>query len=499
MDRKTRIYVIFPSSGLDHRGAWKQEEIRRKVMSNERMLEEIERRCENVEFVGRINLIDEDRLDRISRSHYGMTEEERLFRAETYRIAQQRRRAAIEEVRNSLHELDGILIFGPPWGELIDTGLPIIAVFPMWGMWMSGFNPRAYREKRILIGYLPVVRDASESVFSARLDDLAGKIRLIQALSRMKGMKALVVTDRPVLGEFEPTPLQVRGDRKRYEEIYLRNLRETFGMELVAIPQREMVERMKRADEEKARRVARKWIDESAGIRGPSEEEVVKSARLYLAMKELMEKYDCQAITTEGYGVFAEYSGGPIPSQGLPSSQLCTDGVVATSETLIDSLVTQQIGLHITGSTGFNGDYIIDPFNEVAIIGHCECPFNPWGDERRVPYVIRSLPRWQEGQGGACVQVNLPTGERVTVARLSVYDRKMTLFTGEAVDGRELFEDWEDLACRTKLAVRTDTEKLLENLDWQIFGHHRVAFYGDHRRMFKDLATLIGYEIVEGG
>ncbi|HEX30344.1 TPA: hypothetical protein ENG04_09720, partial [Candidatus Poribacteria bacterium] len=267
MDRKTRIYVIFPSSGLDHRGAWKQEEIRRKVMSNERMLEEIERRCENVEFVGRINLIDEDRLDRISRSHYGMTEEERLFRAETHRIAQQRRRAAIEEVRNSLHELDGILIFGPPWGELIDTGLPVIAVFPMWGMWMSGFNPKAYREKGILIGYLPVVRDASESVFSARLDDLAGKIRLIQALSRMKGMKALVVTDRPVLGEFEPTPLQVRGDRKRYEEIYLRNLRETFGMELVAIPQREMVERMKKADEEKARRVARKWIDESAGIR----------------------------------------------------------------------------------------------------------------------------------------------------------------------------------------------------------------------------------------
>ena len=205
----------------------------------------------------------------------------------------------------------------------------------------------------------------------------------------------------------------------RYEEIYLRNLKDTFGTELVAIPQQEMVDKMNEADEGEAGKVARRWIEEAEGMKGTTEAEVLKSAKLYLAMKELMEEHHCQAITTEGYGVFEEYSGGPIPSQGLPSSQFYTDGVVATSETLIDSLITQQLGLPLTGSPGFNGDYLIDPFNGVAIIGHCECPFNPWGDDRRAPYVIRNLPRWEKNEGGACVQVNLPIGETVTVAKIS--------------------------------------------------------------------------------
>ena len=497
MSEETRIYVIFPSSGLDHRGAWDAADIEQKVMTNEEMLKELEDRCEGVEFVGRVNLIDEERKDRISRAHYGMAEEERQYQAETHRISEERTKAALENIRRSSENLDGILIFGSPWEELIETGLPIIAVFPMWGTWMAGFNFKAYKGKRILAGHLPVMRDASESIFSSRLDDIAGKIKLIQVISKMKGLRALVVTDQPVLGRYEPTSFQVRGDRKRYEEIYLRHLEETFGTELVAIPQQEMVKSMNEADEQEARKVTRRWIEEAEGMKGANEAEVVKSAGLYLAMKELMERYHCQAITTEGYGVFEEYSGGPIPSQGLPSSQFCTGGVVATSETLIDSLITQQLGLFITGSTGFNGDYLIDPFNGVAIIGHCECPFNPWGDDRRAPYVIRNLPRWEKNEGGACVQVNLPVGEAVTVTKMSMYDKKISVFTGEAVSARELFEAWDDLACRTKLAIEADTEALLRNMDWQTFGVHRVVFYGDYRQKIKDLATLIGFEVAE--
>ena len=154
----------------------------------------------------------------------------------------------------------------------------------------------------------------------------------------------------------------------------------------------------------------------------------------------------------------------------------------------------------MTGSTGLNGDYIVDAENGKAYIGHCECPFNPYGDERRVPYVIRNLPQWPADQqeiGGACVQVDLPTEEAVTVAKVSVHDRKLALFTGETVSGEGLFPGWDDILCRTKLAVDTDAVKLFENLDWKTFGNHRVAFYGDHRQKFKELARLLGYEVVE--
>jgi len=34
-------------------------------------------------------------------------------------------------------------------------------------------------------------------------------------------------------------------------------------------------------------------------------------------------------------------------------------------------------------------------------------------------------------------------------------------------------------------------------VDWKTFGWHKVAFYGDHRRQFKDMAKLIGFEAIE--
>jgi len=459
-----KVRVIFTSEGLQGEcqifSAYHPD---REILTNERILTELKSRAAGIEFLGT---------------------------GEPMRGAD-----ASEVVKAERDRLDGVLIFGSPSEDLISLGLPIVAVYPLWGQWMCPFRP--FKGKRVLTSFLPVVPDNDEEVFSSRLDDIAAKLELIRTIARMKGLRVLVVTDRPILGEYEPMDLQVDGDRKGYEEAYLRNLKDTLGVELVDVSQDILVRRSESVSDEDARKVAKKWIREAAGMRGTNEEEVVKSARLYLAMKALLDEYNCQAITTEGYTVFQYYKDGPIPSQGLPASQLFTDGIVATAETLIDSLVTQQLGLFLTGSTGFNGDYLIDTFNRIAIIGHCECPLNPFGDDRRAPYVIRNLPLWEENKGGACVQVNLPLDETVTVTKISVHDRKMSLFTGTTISGEGLFTGWDDILCRTKVAIRTKADSLFENIDWKTFGNHRVVFYGDHRNTFRDLATLMGYEVVE--
>jgi len=491
MSEKTKIHVIFPTSGLDHRGAWDAEDVQRKVMSNEEMLGEIAQACEDVEFISPVNLVDEERLDRVSRSHYGMTAEELSFHAETHSIARQRAKSTLESITNA-PEVAGVLVFGPPSGELIQIGLPIVAVFPMWGTWMAGFDFQGYKGKKVVTSCLPVVRDADQAVFFARVDDIAAKIRVIQAIDGLKHLRILDITDRPVLGSYE----NGFGDKEEYERVFLENL-EAFGTEIVPLPQSELFEAAWKADEQEAERVARGWIERAVGLKGTVEAEVVKSARVYLAMKSLMGRHDCQAITTEGYGVFANYAKGPIPSQGLASSQFYTDGITATSECLFNSLLTQHMGLRMTGRPGFNGDYIVDPFNRIAVVGHCEGALNPYGDDRQSSYVIRNLPRWKKGEGGACVQINYPHNEAVTVAQVSVHDKKLAVSTGRAVSGTKFFADWDDLACRTKIAVETNTEALLANLDWQTFGVHRVLFYGEFRQAFKDLATLMGFEAIE--
>lgn len=495
MHKKTKIYVMFLSSGLSHRGSWDTTDIKQKVMMNEGILKELEKRCKEVEFIGRINLIDEKRMDLISRSHYGITEEEKRFQAETSEITRRKTEFALKNIRSLRQSLDGILIFGPPSDELISVGLPIIAVFPMWGTWMASFDFKSYREKKILTTFLPVVKDNSESIFLSRIEDLVKKIKLIQAISEMKGLRVLDITDKPVLGSFEFTKSGI--NRLDYEKVYLDNLGKTFGMELITIPQEELFYKIKEIKEKEAEEITKIWINGAKEIKDTNETEILKSAKVYLAMKELMEKYECGAITTEGYGVFADYEKGPIPSQGLASSQFCTDGIIATSECLINSLITQQLGFYITGRQSFNGDYIIDPFNNIAIIGHCECPLNPYGDEKKCSYTIRNLPRWRKNEGGACIQVDLPLNETVTVAKISIYDKKISLFTGKTTSGKEIFNEWDNLACRTKVAIKTNTEMLLKNIDWQTFGVHRIVFYGDFREEFKNLGALIGFEVIE--
>ena len=465
--RDTRIYTVFTSSGLSTSSdTYPLHHPDQKVLSNEDMLAEIRRRCEGVEFVG---------TTAVERPAY-----------------------AVANVQARRQSLDGVLYFGVLPDELTQLGVPVVAVHPLWDQWQAPFN--SYRGNRVLTATLPVIADASEDTFAARLDAIAQKIRLVQAVARMKSLRILCVTDIPALGAYEPTRLQMAEEgRETYEQKYLENLG-ALGAEIIVRPQEEMVSKMEAAPEAEAREIARRWISESAGVKGTNEAEIEKSASLYLAMRSLMDEHGANAVTTEGYGVFMNYKDGPIPSQGLPSSQFCTDGVVATSETLVDSLITQQLGLWITGSTGFNGDYIVDVENGKAYIGHCECPFNPYGDERRVPYVIRNLPQWpieEQEKGGACVQVNLPAGEAVTVAKVSVHDKKLALFTGKTVPGEQLFPGWDDILCRTKLAIETDAATVFQNLDWTTFGNHRVVFYGNHREELIDLAALLGYQAVE--
>lgn len=465
--RDVRIYVAFPSTGFfGSTDTYPLHHPDQKVLTNDEILGEIQGRCEGVEFVGKTEVED----------------------AQT----------TLANVQRDAGDLDGVLYFGAPPSGLLELDLPTIAVHPLWGQWQYPYD--AYAGRKVVTACLPIIPDASEATFSARLDGIADKVRLLQAVVRMKGLRVLIVTDKPVLGQYEPTGLQLEAEGwDEYERRYLANLAE-LGVETVARPQDEMVGKMKAIGEAEAQEVADEWIENAVGVRGTNEAQIRDSARLYLVMKEMLGEYAADAITTEGYGVFMGYADGPIPSQGMPSSQLCTEGVVATSETLVDSLVTQQLGLFITGCAGFNGDYIVDEDNDKAYIGHCECPFNPFGDERRVPYVIRNLPQWpidEQEKGGASAQVLLPAGETVTVVKASVHDRKLSLFGGETVEGEKLFRGWHDILCRTKLAIDTDARKLLDNLDWRTFGNHRVVFYGDHRERFRNLATLMGYEVVE--
>ena len=485
--RKTRIYTVF-NSGVVTGAAYSVYHPEVKIMENGDVMELLREKCGEVEFVVESGSGDGGNV--------------------------------VERIRDQKENIDGVLCFGTVPDGLVELDLPVIAVFRLWGQWFPlSHHHDDFEGKKVLTSCLPVLPDKDPALYESRIDDIAGKIKLIDVIVRMEGLRVLVITDKPPLGVWEPYDFQivtgrdvpqrseaarmesdeaqVEKSRKEYEQVFVDHLEETFGAYLVPIPQNELVERTRVQDEAEAEKVAEKWMAGASGIRGTNKAQIVRSAKLYLAMKALMEENDCDAIATEGYGSFpGRYS--VLPSQGLPSSQLLTDGVVAVGETLLNSLITQQLGLFITGSTGQDGDYFIDFLNDIAITAHCEAPFNPYGDGPNSPYIIRNLPFFeQENTAGAVVQVNYPIGVTVTVAKIDMNNRKLALFTGETVSGENLFPYWNDLLCRTKVAIRTNARALHENRDWNTFGHHRVTFFGDYRQEFSDLGTLIGFEVVE--
>jgi hypothetical protein len=476
---KIKIYVVFTSTGMQGEAmTYPNYHPDAKIISNEEVLETLKENCKNVEFI-------------LSKS-----------------------RNESEIINNiKAQQLSGILYFGTPSKNLTSLGLPMIAVHPLWGKWEAPFFTVCKEARKagakIVTSVLPVIYDKNRNIYLLRIEDIVSKIRLISAISKMQGLRVLVVTDNPVLGAYEPTGFQSAPlGREKYEEVYLENLKETFGTELVPIPQKELFGMIDKMDQKKAENIAEKWINGAEGIVGTNEFQIVRSAKLYLAMKELIGKYNVQAITTEGYCHFQprgkgcgnleskDYPDG-IPSQGLPSTQLYSENIVATSETLIDALITQQLGLFFADKAGFNGDFMVDPATETITIGHCELDPDFYGNNKWSPYIIRNLPLWEENKGGACVQVNMPIGEKVTVAKISMHQKKICLFTGETVNGEDYFEHWDDVICRSKVMVKTNAKAISENIDEKIFGNHRVAFQGDHREDFKDLAKLIGFEVIE--
>lgn len=455
----TKIFVMFRSEGRGHEVDWDAEDVQR-ILTNEEILNELEKRCEGVEFIGETNVVGIE--------------------------------SAVKNL-NQEKNLDGIVVFGPPPNELIETGLPIITVYRMFQTWMVDFNFQAYKGKKILFDCVPMVRDTKESAFSKRMDGLAKKIKLIQAISKM-GYRILVITDESnFLGGFEP-------ETDEYARVFRDNTSEIFGTEFTKIPIEELFYKIKEIDKQKAEDYANRWIDGAYAIKNTNKTQIIESAKVYLAMKVLKEKYNCDAVTTEGYGIFRRYKKGLIASQGLAATQFSTDGWMTPGETLINSMLTQQIGYYITGKGGFNGDYAIDPFYNIAMIQHCECPLNMLGDDaKNCTYTIRNMPYRKKNEGGAVVQVNLPTCETVTVVRLSMYDKKIAVFTGKTVSKEQMYIEVDEpgMSCRTKLAIKADTKALLENLDWKTFGSHRVVFYGDYREEIKNLATLMGFEVEE--
>jgi L-fucose isomerase-like protein len=209
---------------------------------------------------------------------------------------------------------------------------------------------------------------------------------------------------------------------------------------------------------------------------------------MYLAMKDLMDRYQAQAIAInclEGHK-----TGGLKAYPCLGFSELNNGDQVGVCEGDLNSAITMLTMRHLINRPGYISDPVIDTSKNQVIYAHCVAPQKVFGPEGPVnPYRIRSHA---EDNNGAAVQSMMPLGYMTTTIEFFLNRRELSIHQGKTVANIDI-----DKACRSKLAVdlKGDMEKLLR-ADWDRGGWHRVTFYGDVADPIREVCRQLKIPVV---
>ncbi len=364
----------------------------------------------------------------------------------------------VPKVRESLADVDGIVIFnltstvGHMIRALAESGKPTL----LFSQPYSGHDWSMIAD----------LQDAGLKIdvtASSNFRDLLAGIRPFRTIRRLAESKVLVLRKTGT----DETPVSER-----------------LGVKIVPLQHKRLIDAYETADAREAESEAQRWIERAARIVEPSRDEIVRSARFYLAMKRVMAEEAAQAITINCLGLF--YAGQLPAYPCLGFSRLNSSGQVGACEGDVESTITMLIFQYLAGKPGFITDPVIDTGKGTVIHAHCVAPVSMDGvGGREEPYVLRSH---MEDDKGAVVQVTMRVGQKITMAKL-VGSETMLLSTGEIID-----TPVSDRGCRTQITTRVkDPVRLLEQYR---HGLHRVIFYGDHTSDVERLSKFLKFKIV---
>ncbi|MGC9349933.1 MAG: hypothetical protein ACP5JG_17475 [Anaerolineae bacterium] len=480
----TRIYTVFVSSGYGGAGA-----APKSFTTNEDLVHALQRECPGASFIVR-----------------DMTSSDISFEK------------VYSELESSKDNLDGVLIIGSSRDyRLAFTGLPTIVVYNLFEWMLIPYKLYAtgeeehsvlvggpdYKDGRILTAELDRRNVCSPSKREAMFEDLVYKVGLIQALKKLKSSRILVVAPQHYLAEVD-----YQGDRFKhlsqdYNERYTQALKDSLGVELVRVEPEAFYTAYEATDGGEAESIAETWMAGAEAVTA-AKSEIVRTARAYLAFEALRERFDCNAVSTH---MRTLSDSGRTEDRFWPGLALeCgfkMRGIQAVCQNYPNILVTQLLGYFLTGRPSMLGDIMIDRHNSVDILTHCGAPINPYGDERRVSYRIAThaespVRDTQEPGSSTGLHVEWPVGEPVTVWKAYVLNRKIGLHTGITVDGHDLYKNLDEIMCRSKIVVRVENIEAVQNHQSpDAYGIHRAATLGDLRGTVKDVATLMGFDVME--
>jgi len=284
----------------------------------------------------------------------------------------------------------------------------------------------------------------------------------------------------------------VRGPQGTEAACSAEKIKDRLGTEVIPISVEETQKAYEAVDIKAAEAEAKQyWLSKAVKIVEPSTEEIVSSARFYLAVKKLMIDNGAQAITS------SNCMGGPAKGC-LTFSKLNDLGLVGACEGDMDSTLTMLMFGYAFAVPGFITDPVFDTSENALIHFHCTSATKMDGPNgKRLPFTIRTQ---SDSERGVSLDVENRIGQDVTCAKFINLDT-MLISTGKIYKVTH-----DELGCRTQFWTKVaDAGKMYHNWGAGILKGgtmallHRAVFYGDYARQIRDLGILMGFNIVEEG
>ena len=115
--------------------------------------------------------------------------------------------------------------------------------------------------------------------------------------------------------------------------------------------------------------MGRDWIRTAEKVVEPSEEEIGKSSRMYVAMRNLLGDHGAQGIAVDCLTLFYAGQMPAYPCMGF--FQLNNDGLVGACEADLQSTITMLAITYATGRPGYISDPVIDTAKNQIVYAHC--------------------------------------------------------------------------------------------------------------------------------
>jgi len=269
------------------------------------------------------------------------------------------------------------------------------------------------------------------------------------------------------------------------------DIKKRLGAELIQVSNDRVQAMMKEVDPKAAEAEAEQyWISQAQRIVEPTRPEIIESARLYLAIKELMIQERAQVITS------SHCMGNPRGC--LTFSKLNDLGFVGACEGDMDSTLTMLMFSYAFRVPGFITDPVIDKAKNAMVHFHCTSATKMDGPAGpRLPFSIRTQT---DSKGGVALEVINRLDQPVTCAKL------VNLDTLLVTPGKIIETSTSPMACRTQFAQSVpDARRLFLNWGENVIHGgvmtllHRVVFYGQYMEAVRDLGDLMGFKVIEEG